>query len=127
MLHGDLLGERTRLTPAKTALIDVATNVRYSYAELDARAASAARVLREPLALAKGDRFGILAGNRVEFLDLFFAAPKAGVVLVPLGTRLTAHELAPVVRDSGLRGLVYGSEHQDTVRELRSLVRLEHW
>ncbi len=127
MLHGDLLGERSRLTPAKTALVDVATGARLSYAELDARAVEAARVLRESLALAKGDRFGILAGNRVEFLDLFFAAPKAGVVLVPLGTRLTAHELEHVVRDSGMRGLVYGGEHRDTVRELRGLLRLEHW
>lgn len=127
MLHGDLLGERSRLTPAKTALVDVATSARYSYAELDARAVRAARVLREALALAKGDRFGILAGNRVEFLDLFFAAPKAGVVLVPLCTRHTARELEHVVRDSGIRGLVYGGEHQDTVRELKSLVRLEHW
>jgi len=127
MLHGDLLGERARLTPAKTALVDVATNTRHSYADLDARATRAARVLREQLALAKGDRFGILAGNRVEFLDLFFAAPKAGVVLVPLGTRLTARELEHVVRDSGMRGLVYGGEHQATVRELEDLVRLEHW
>jgi len=127
MLHGDLLGERSRLTPAKTALVDVPTGARYTYAELDARATAAARVLRETLALAKGDRFGILAGNRVEFLDLFFAAPKAGVVLVPLGTRLTARELEHVVRDSGMCGLVYGHEHHDAVRELKSLVRLEHW
>ncbi len=127
MLHGDLLGERARLLPAKTALVDVATSTRYSYADLDARATRAARVLREQLALAKGDRFGILAGNRVEFLDLFFAAPKAGVVLVPLGTRLTARELEHVVRDSGMRGLAYGGEHHDTVRELEGLVGLEHW
>jgi fatty-acyl-CoA synthase len=48
-------------------------------------------------------------------------------VLVPLGTRLTAHELEHIVRDSGMRGLAYGREHRDTVRELRSLLRLEHW
>ena len=126
MLHGDLLGERARLTPAKAALVDVSTGMRHTYAELDARAVAAARVLRETLSLAKGDRFGILAGNRVEFLDLFFGAPKAGVVLVPLGTRLTAHELQHIVRDSGLRGLAYGAEFAPTVTELRSLARLEH-
>jgi fatty-acyl-CoA synthase len=127
LLHGDLLGERSRLTPAKTALVEVATGARYSYADLDARATTAARVLREELGLAKGDRFGILAGNRVEFLDLFFGAPKAGVVLVPLGTRLTARELEHVIHDSGMRGLVYGSEHENAVRKLKSLARLEHW
>jgi fatty-acyl-CoA synthase len=126
MLHGDLLGERARLTPSKTALVDVATGARYTYAELDARATAAARILRETLSLAKGDRFGILAGNRVEFLDVFFGAPKAGVVLVPLGTRLTARELAPIVADAGLRGLVYGGEHAPTAAELRRLASIEH-
>ena len=126
MLHGDLLGERARLTPDKTALVEVATGARYTYAELDARAVAAARVLRETLGLAKGDRFGLLAGNRVEFLDVFFGAPKAGVVLVPLGTRLTPHELEHVVRDSGMRGLVYGGDFAEPVAGLRQLVSLEH-
>jgi fatty-acyl-CoA synthase len=125
MLHGDLLGERARLTPDKTALVEVSTGARYTYAELDTRAVAAARVLRETLALAKGDRFGLLARNRVEFLDLFFGAPKAGVVLVPLGTRLTAHELAHVVRDSGMRGLVYGGEFEAAVGGLQQLVPVE--
>ena len=31
-----------------------------------------------------GDRIGMLAGNRVEFVDAVFAAAKSGVVLVPL-------------------------------------------
>jgi fatty-acyl-CoA synthase len=126
MLHGDLLGERARLTPDKTALVEVATGARFTYAELDARAVAAARVLRETLGLAKGDRFGLLAGNRVEFLDLFFGAPKAGVVLVPLGTRLTPHELAHVARHSGMRGLAYGRDCAGTVEGLRRLSPLEH-
>jgi fatty-acyl-CoA synthase len=127
VLHGDLLGERARLTPTKTALVDVATGARLSYAQLDARAVLCARVLRESLGLAKGDRFGILAGNRVEFLDFFFAAPKAAVALVPLGTRLTAREIEHVARDSGMRGLVYGGELKETVQELRRGLDLEHW
>lgn len=127
MLHGDLLGERARLTPAKTALIDVAGSRRLSYAELDARAVATARFLQGDLGLSKGDRIGLLAGNSVEFLDVFFAVPKAGVVLVPLSTRLTARELEFVVRDSGIRALIYDRSTIDTVRALRPLVSLEAW
>ena len=47
----------------------------------------------EMMPLPAGDRVAILAGNRVELLDAFFAAGKSGVVLVPLNTRLTAREL----------------------------------
>ncbi|HEX9093246.1 MAG TPA: class I adenylate-forming enzyme family protein, partial [Coriobacteriia bacterium] len=89
MLHGDLLGERARLTPAKTALVDVLTGFRYTYGDLDARAIATARFLQRDLGLAKGERVGLLAGNSVEFLDVFFAAPKCGAILVPLSTRLT--------------------------------------
>lgn len=41
MIPGDLLGERARLTPDKTALVHVPTGERLTYGELDARAAQA--------------------------------------------------------------------------------------
>ncbi len=127
MIAGDLLGERARLTPDKTALVYVPTGERLTYAELDARAVRLARVWRETLGLAKGDRFALLADNRIEIVDAFFAAPKAGVVLVPLGTRLTPHELAGILEDAKPAGLLYGAEHAETVRVLRGLVSLDHW
>ncbi len=127
MLHGDVLGERTRLSPDKTALVFVPTGERLTYGQLDARAATCAIAWRDRLGLTKGERIGLLAHNRVEFLDNFFAAGKSGVVIVPLGTRLTAHELAFMVRDSGMRALVYDGAFAPVVRELRGLVELDHW
>jgi fatty-acyl-CoA synthase len=126
MLHGDLLGERARLTPDKTALVYVPTGERLTYRELDVRAARAAAAWRA-LGLAKGDRVGLLAGNRIEFLDCFFAAGKSGVVLVPLSTRATAHELAHIVRDSGMRALIYDTAFAHLIRDLRPLASLESW
>lgn len=83
MLHGDLLGERARLTPDKTALVYVPTGERLTYGEMDGRAVRLALVWREVLGVGKGERFALLADNRVEFMDALFAASKAGVVLVP--------------------------------------------
>jgi fatty-acyl-CoA synthase len=127
MIHGDLLGERARLTPDKLALVDVATGLRLTYGALDERAAVLARALRQRLGLAKGDRVGLLASNRVEYLDFFFATGQSGVVLVPLGTRLTPHELRYIVRDSGMRALAYDGTFLDTVAALRPLVQVEQW
>jgi fatty-acyl-CoA synthase len=124
---GDVLGERARLTPERTALVDVATGNRFSYAALDARAQRCARFFRQVLGLAENDRVAVLADNRVEFLDLFFAAPKAGVIVVPLGTRLTPHEIAGILADAAPRALIYGGEHAETVRALRDLAQVEHW
>src|ERR1039458_10071173 len=93
MIHGDILGERARISPEKTALIYVLTQQRFTYRELNDRAVRCARLWLERCCLTKGDRVGILAKNRVEFLDAFFAAGKTGIILVPLNTRLTAAEL----------------------------------
>jgi len=121
MLHGDVLGERARLTPDRLALVDVATDSRLTFGELDVRARRCAGFWRNELGLRRGDRIGILSANRIEFLDAFFAAGKSGVVLVPLGTRLTAAELAAIAADAGLSALLYGSASADTVRALEAL------
>ena len=120
VIHADVLGERARLSPEKTALVFVPTGERFTYRELNARAERAAALLRDRLGLAKGDRVGLLAHNRVEYVDLFFAAAKTGIVLVPLGTRLTPHELAFIAGDAGLSALVYGGEFAETVAALRA-------
>ncbi len=127
MLAGDILGERARLTPDKTALVFVPTGERFTYRALDERAVRAARALRERLGLARGDRVGLLAHNRVEFLDFVFAAGKAGLVLVPLSTRQTAHELGYIVEDSGLRALLYDGALAETVRALKKAAPVERW
>jgi fatty-acyl-CoA synthase len=126
-LFGDVLGERARLTPERTALVYVPTGERFSYAALDARAVRAARVFRQVLGLGTDDRVAVLTDNRIEFQDVFFAAPKAGVIAVPLGTRLTPHEMAGILADAAPRVLVYGGEHAETVRALRAFAPLRWW
>src|SRR5512135_1517873 len=122
MLHADVLGERAKLTPSKLALVDVTTGARLTYADLDARVSAAAHVLTCDLRVAKGDRLALLAGNSIEFLDTFFAAARAGIVLVPLNTKLTAHELAYIVNDATPRAFIYSSEFETIVNAVRPRV-----
>jgi len=122
VICADIVGERSRLSRDRTAVVEAGTGARLSYRELDRRAAATARAWLYGLDLKHGDRIGILADNRLEFLDAFFAAAKSGVILVPLGTRLTAAELAVIVADCKLSALVYGAEHAETVRELSARI-----
>jgi fatty-acyl-CoA synthase len=116
MFDLDLLSERARVTPDRLALVSVETGERITYAELDARSERAAATLRA--VLQPGDRFGLLAYNCIEFIELFFAAGKAGAIVVPLSTRATAHELEHIVRDCDMRAVFFGEEHEAIAAEL---------
>ncbi len=118
MISADVLGERARLTPDAPALVVVDPPLRLSYGELDERAARCAAAWRA-LGIGHGDRVAILAHNRVEYLEAFFAAGKSGAILVTLGTRLTVHELASILADSGARALLHDDAFADTVAALR--------
>jgi fatty-acyl-CoA synthase len=126
MLAGDVVRERARLTPDKLAVVVVETGQRLTYGQLDERVERTACFLRAA-GIRRGDRVGLLAANRVEYLDLFFAAGRAGFILVPLGTRLTAHELGFIVRDAGVAALVYAGEFSPTIATLRGDVDVPRW
>jgi fatty-acyl-CoA synthase len=122
-----VVGERARLTPDRLAVVYLETGLRLSYRQLDDRAMACARAWRESLGLAPGDRLALLSGNRLEFLDAFFAATKSGIVLVPLGTRLTAAELRSILLDCAPRAFVYDGEHAGVVRELGDSLPIDSW
>lgn len=50
--------------------------------------------------LNKGDRFGVLGKNSIEYALLYFAASKAGAVPVPLNYRLAAPEWEFILEDA---------------------------
>src|SRR5438445_536794 len=63
--------------------------------------------------LESGDRAGLLAQNSVDFIALFFGALKAGVIVVPLSTRATAHELSIIATDCGMKILFHDGSAPD--------------
>lgn len=128
MLHGDVLGERARVTPDRCALVYVPTGQRFTYDDLSRRAGRCAALWRGRLGLSPGDRVALLSHNRLEFLDAFFAAGRSGVVLVPLSTRATARELEKVLHDAQVSAVLYEGEFADTVRALSAAFpQIPHW
>lgn len=125
MITGDILGERARLSPGTVALIHAPTRQQFSYAELNRRALQCARVWTDLCSLLPGDRVCILSENRVEYVDAFWAAGKSGIILVPLGTRSTAHELHQILADCRPRCLMYSTRYETLAKELQQLVPFE--
>jgi fatty-acyl-CoA synthase len=126
-LTADLLGERARISSARTALVCVETGRRFTYAQMDERAIRCARMLSLACQMQMGERFAILSGNRVEFLDLFGAAAKTGTALVALNKRYTAHELRFILNDAGVKTLFYERDLSATIEELRRDGAVQHF
>jgi O-succinylbenzoate-CoA ligase len=116
---GYLLAKRAFLSPDKEAFVDGSLNARQSYAQFNFASNRIANALKS-VGTQKGDRVALLMLNCSEYLELFFATAKIGAVCVPLNIRLAPDELTYMLKDSGARTLVYGSEFQKLVAGVRA-------
>jgi O-succinylbenzoate-CoA ligase len=114
---GLFLAKRAHLSPQLEGFVDVDTDRRFTFAEWNARANRTAHALRDA-GVGKGDRVALLMMNSVEYMESFFAIAKLGAVCVPLNWRLTAEELAFILRDSGSSTLIFGGEFTDAAGDL---------
>lgn len=103
-------------TPAKTALVDLATNRAFTYAQLDQRIGRLAAHLRARCGVHRGDRVAVLALNTTDTLEVQFACGRLGAIFVPLNVRLTVPELEFIVGDAGPVVMVHDDELADTAQ-----------
>ena len=97
------LERSARVWPGKTAVIYGAR--RLTYRELATEAQRVAGALRAS-GVGPGDRVAYLMPNLPEMLIAHYAVPLAGAVLVAVNTRLTADEVAYILRHSGAKIVV---------------------
>ncbi len=122
----DMLRKRAQLTPDRTALIDRIDGSEITFREWDDRVNQTAAYLRS-LGVERGDLVAVYASNRAEYLDLFWAAGRIGVVLQNLNWRLTVHELAGIIADGEPMMLVYSPDWAESVDQLRDgLTTVKH-
>ncbi|MCK9511135.1 MAG: AMP-binding protein [Pigmentiphaga sp.] len=110
----DLIHRRARLSPHRLAVEDLADGTRYTYRELNERAARMAAAARRHWGLVANDRLAYLGHSRAEFFALWFGCAKAGLILVPLNWRLAVPELDTVLDDALPAALIHGEEFTDT-------------
>ncbi len=79
----DWIAHFGRRTPNKTAVVDLASERRFSYAEFDARISRLAAHLRDQLRISRGDRVAVLALNTSDTLEVQFACGRLGAVFLP--------------------------------------------
>lgn len=91
----------------------------FTFAEMDARSDTIAAGLAA-LGVHKGDRVATLSTNRIELLEIFYGAAKAGAVQVPLNAYLKGEFLHHQLAQSRATVLITDESGRDAVDALRS-------
>jgi acyl-CoA synthetase (AMP-forming)/AMP-acid ligase II len=88
-----------------------------TYGELDERTSRAANGLLGK-GLKRGDRLAAWMDDGIAYVELYLAAAKAGLVIVPINARFLGEEAGHILRDSGARALAFSAPQAERVDQL---------
>ncbi|MEM9254633.1 MAG: acyl-CoA synthetase [Pseudomonadota bacterium] len=88
--------------PHKPALIMGASGEMVTYGQLDARSNQGAQLFRS-LGLKAGDHIGLMMENNRFFLEIVWAAQRAGLIYTPISTHLKRDETAYILDNCGAK------------------------
>ncbi len=117
----DWIAHHAHMRGGRTALIDLASQRRFTYAEMDERVARLASVFRAR-GIKPGDRIAVLAANSSDMVESQFAAFRVGAIWVPLNVRLTVPELTYIVGDAEPSLFLHDADFASTARAVAETV-----
>lgn len=124
---GEIPAKGARKTPSREALIDVGKDRRITFGELDERVRRLGNAFVDELALEKGARVAILSRNCIEYMEIYYACARVGLIAQPLNWRLSATELVKILQQGQPSVVIVSSEHADIQAELQRQVAASHW
>ncbi|MDP3740017.1 MAG: AMP-binding protein [Hyphomonadaceae bacterium] len=117
----DPIAFHARFRPDAIACVDLASGVSYTYRRLSADADACARGFVQRLGNARGARIVIVSRNSALLAVITLACDRAGAIFVPLNWRLTATELAVLLKDCEPALILRQEEFAATVEEAAQL------
>ena len=104
--------------PDHPAMIMAGSGQAVTFAEMDAYANRFAQLLRAR-GLKRGDHFAVLMENNVHYLQVVWGSQRAGTMMVPISTRLTAPEICYILKDAGAKFLLTSTRYAETIEGIR--------
>jgi acyl-CoA synthetase (AMP-forming)/AMP-acid ligase II len=114
---GEILDVHAKKYPTKLAVKDWCGKSS-TYSELNIRTNKLANGLLD-MGLRKGDRVALMLYNCAEFVEIYCAFAKAGLVVTPVNWRYVGREIEHVVDDSDAKAVIVCEELVDTISQLR--------
>src|SRR3954464_8654811 len=106
-----------RATPDKIAYQMAGTGKAITYRELDELSNQGAHLFRS-LGLKAGDHIALLMENRLAFMEICWAAQRAGLYYTAISRYLTQDEIAYIVKDCGAKVFITTPKCAEQVRGL---------
>ena len=103
--------------PDHIAMIMARSGETVTYGELEARSNQGAQLFRA-LGLKRGDGIAMFMENNRHFMEIYWAAQRSGLYLTPISSRLTAGEVAYIVRDCGAKIFISSTEKGDVAEKV---------
>ena len=106
-----------RTQPDKIAYQMAGTGKAITYRELDELSNQGAHLFRS-LGLKAGDHIALLMENRLAFMEICWAAQRAGLYYTAISRYLTQDEIAYIVRDCGAKVFITSPKCAEQVKGL---------
>jgi len=116
------IAAHARVRPHKIGARDSRRSL--SYAAWNERASALANAMLG-LGLVKGDRVALLAYNAIEWLEIYVALARAGLVAVPINFRLTGPEIQYIVEHSEARAFIVQEDLRAVVDGIRAALAID--
>jgi acyl-CoA synthetase (AMP-forming)/AMP-acid ligase II len=113
----DTIAAQARLQPSQMGTRDSRRSL--TFAEWDQRATRLANALLG-LGLVKGDRIALLAYNCVEWMEIYVAVARAGLVAVPINFRLLGPEISYIASHSEAKAIIVQEDLRDRIEPIRA-------
>jgi len=112
---GDILRVNATKFPDKMAVKDAERTL--TFKQCNERSCRLANGFTK-LGLSKGDKVTIISQNRVEWMEIYGATAKTGVIAVPINWRLVGREIAYIVNNSDAKAFIV---HEAFVPEVNKI------
>ena len=114
---GEILDVHAEKHPTKLAVKDWHDKA-WTYSELNIRTNKLANGLLN-MGLRKGDRVAVMLYNCAEFVEIYCAFAKAGLVVMPVSWRYVGREIEYVVDNSDAKAMIVYKEFVNAIDQLR--------
>lgn len=116
-----------RLDPGREALIDVHSGRRISFGELEENVCRLANALVDQIGLSKGDRVAVLSKNAIEYMEIYYACARVGMIAQPINWRLGLDEMLRILEDGSPSVVVSSDQYGEQIAQLKTSCDVSHW